>query len=105
MAKNKDYSDEPMPMPFMGDIADLKAGIEPELRYSDVETSGLRALDDPKVRQELGLDVPSDSDPYDLSNATASKAALRTLAAALKEAEMLKDEAIPQMDQGLGKSR
>lgn len=92
-------------MPFMGDMADFKAGIEPELRYSDVDTSGLRALDDSKVRQELGLDAPSDSDPYDLSNATASKAAISTLASALKEAEMLKDEAIPHMDQELGKSR
>lgn len=105
MAKNKDYSDEPMPMPFMGDITDSKAGKEPELRYSDVDTSGLRALDDPKVREELGLDAPSDNGPYDLSNATASKAAMSTLAAALKEAEMLKDEAIPQMGQDLGKSR
>lgn len=105
MAKNKDSSNDLMPMPFMGEIADSKAGVEPEPRYSDVDTSGLRALDDPKVREELGLDAPSDSDPYDLSNATASKAAMSTLAAALEEAEQLKDEAIPQMDQDLGKSR
>ncbi len=105
MAKDKDNNEDRIELPGFGDIADLEAGIVPEPRYSDVDTSGLRAIDDPKVREDLGLDAPSD-DPNDLSNVMAGgQAAMDKIVAGLKEAEQLKDEPIPLGDDDLGKSR
>lgn len=95
-----------MDLPGMRD--DGETGTQPEPRASNVDTSGLKALDDPEVRRELGMDERSD-DPNDLNNAMMNgypeiKEIGATIQQGLDEAKGLMGE-LPGMKDDWGKSR